>query len=317
MNIKKKVLEYCPNFLRKFLVDNFTNRGKLCNILQPLNLKLVCIDIGAAYFPHLQWWLPRDLPCTRWIAVDPISENLSYLDSWPFRSRPKSLVAAIGKTSGESSLFITPIDSGSSMLMPIINQDLEHRIAPANYYFPYKEKSIFTKSISQVMADVDCTSEDTFFLKIDTQGTELEILQGAIDFLRERDIVLIEVESSFQADTFYEGAAKFWMVCQFLEGHGFELIGQNLIPFLGNGNIKIPQNTRMALNESDGIFILRRSVSKNLDITKRCAILLGYITYNYFHEALALLESDQELQNYLGCFRIRSDKLIKILEKGI
>lgn len=76
----------------------------------------------------------------------------------------------------------------------------------------------------EVHALDDLRREERFdidFLKLDTQGTELEILEGARDSLRER-ILGVEAEVEFQE--LYSGQSLFGDIARFMTASGFELL---------------------------------------------------------------------------------------------
>ena len=83
---------------------------------------------------------------------------------------------------------------------------------------------------------VETTTLDTFFqsnltlprpdmLKLDTQGTELEILKGSEDCLRTTCLVEVEVEFLH----IYKGQALFEDVLAFMRSHGFDLLYLNRV----------------------------------------------------------------------------------------
>ena len=301
-----------------FLIASFFNKKlKFITLFKNVDINLICIDVGASYFSNSNWWLPRDICMTRWIAIDAMDKNLTYTNEWIFDSTIYTEVAAISSTNNICEFYITPIDSGSSMLKPTKNIDIKHRMAPEELYFPFNTIEIKTKSL-RFIVDKYSNDKSNIVLKIDTQGTELEILKSIQEKLTYSNVIAIEVESSFHNQTFYKNAAKFWQVCEFLEKYDFELIGQNLVPFLGcDKTSQIPNGSNMALNESDGLFVLRRSKYSKLDVKLRVSILIVYITYNYLYEAIALLKSDKELRIFLNSFDIDSDKLNSYLLQGL
>lgn len=58
-------------------------------------------------------------------------------------------------------------------------------------------------------------------LKTDTQGHDLEVLQGSVEFLKQTSVVLTEAA----VEVIYEGAPAFTEVFQFLKQKGFEASG--------------------------------------------------------------------------------------------
>ena len=59
-----------------------------------------------------------------------------------------------------------------------------------------------------------------YLLKIDVQGFELEVLQGAVGLLPDVAVVLCEVN----AEDFYAGQAGFEQIYLFMREHGFKLV---------------------------------------------------------------------------------------------
>ena len=62
--------------------------------------------------------------------------------------------------------------------------------------------------------------ESVYLLKIDVQGFELQVLEGAVETLKKTDYVFVEAAIR----PLYEGAPRFTHVHQFLDAHGFHLI---------------------------------------------------------------------------------------------
>ena len=77
----------------------------------------------------------------------------------------------------------------------------------------------------------ECDIEGPTLLKIDVQGTELEVLRGGVGLLRRVDCIL--VECSFVP--FYEGQTLADDVVVFLREHGFRLRGVFSLSMSGDG----------------------------------------------------------------------------------
>lgn len=90
------------------------------------------------------------------------------------------------------------------------------------------------------------------FLKLDTQGTELRILEGAMDVLPQ--IPAIELEISFA--TIYDNAPDFHQVFQFMAAAGYELSG--LFP---NNYGHFPR-----LMEMDAVFVRGELMPPNTEL---------------------------------------------------
>ncbi len=87
------------------------------------------------------------------------------------------------------------------------------------------EKSIMLKSIP--LKDVYLKEKLNLpdFIKLDTQGSELEILQGSESFLK--NILMIEIEVEFTE--IYEGQPLFHNIMEFMIDNGFELLYLNRV----------------------------------------------------------------------------------------
>ncbi len=78
-----------------------------------------------------------------------------------------------------------------------------------------------TRTLDDVLATMDLKSTDRFFLKLDTQGTELEILRGSQVSLEKVDCCLIE----YMFMTPYLKVGTFEELVLFLAGRGFRCVG--------------------------------------------------------------------------------------------
>ena len=73
---------------------------------------LLCVDIGASYYPHPAWELLRSSPKTIWVAVEPNAKNTAYLRDWRWPSTPRLEPIGLSETGGEQRLYVTNVDSG-------------------------------------------------------------------------------------------------------------------------------------------------------------------------------------------------------------
>lgn len=109
----------------------------------------------------------------------------------------------------------------------------------ARFYYPYPVQN--TRGFDYVLGDtframkeiqVLATTLDTVvldrnevpgpdFLSIDTQGSELDILQGASRLL---DTTILAVRAEIEMHPLYEGQPLFGDICQFLARHNFDLV---------------------------------------------------------------------------------------------
>jgi hypothetical protein len=198
----------------------------------------------------------------------------------------------LSRHGGTQTLQVTAVDSGSSLLEPVIPPSLAHRIRNLDYFFPLRRVPIETLTLAQVIDGQSASAP--VLVKLDTQGSELDILLGASQALAARRIVGVEMESTLHADPLMRGAGKFWQACRDLEAQGFELL--HLRPIEGGSLLGKPQTAgRRWLNECDAIFALRRDVLAALPVERRLVALGFYATNAFFEEALALVEDDTEV----------------------
>jgi FkbM family methyltransferase len=259
-------------------------------LLAPCLPPVLCVDVGASYYPHPAWQLLRRSSSTRWLAVDPNAQNLAYVKDWSWPCSISACETGLSEAGGEQTLYITNVDSGSSLLPPVIADGLKHRILNLSYFFPLRERRIETKRLPDVIASQP--GELPTFVKLDTQGTELSILRAADSLLRQHRIVGVELEATLLAQPVMKGAGKFWEACRYLEDIGFELLRLKPIPMpsrLATARGNTP------LNECDAVFALRADLVATLPVEHRLALLAFYACYALYEEAQHVL-ADAEVR---------------------
>lgn len=170
------------------------------------------VDIGVNHgqFLHLA---SRLWPAARIVGVEPNAELAAkaaglYRDD----SRVQIESCAVGAENGEIDLFVTANDQNSSIHAPsaAFHDDRADDGVVRTEAVPLKRLDTLLEGIDGPM-----------LMKIDVQGAELEVLQGAGDRLE--DVSVIIIESPFEAA--YEGAAGFDEIYRFLTARGFAYEG--------------------------------------------------------------------------------------------
>lgn len=259
---------------------------------------LVCVDVGASYFAHTKWRVFLESPRTRWIAVEPNEANLGYLARWQWPCHVAACATGLSQHGGEQTLYVTNIDSGSSLLEPSIPPAMQHRIRDVSYYFPVTKKRISTITLSEAIGD----ARGPVFVKLDTQGTELSILLGASPLLRNHRIVGVELESTLLAQPTMKGSGRFWEACQAMEGLGYELL--HIAPLSGLSSRGRRRGGQTYLNECDAVFAVRPDLAAELPVASRVALVAFYFANRFYEEALGWLERDAAVRDSLaaqGC----------------
>jgi FkbM family methyltransferase len=295
LNLRALASRFVPRVMKNFLHGQ-SRLHRIGALVSPHLPPTICIDVGASYYPHVRWQIFLNAPEVRWVAVEPNEENLAYLKSWAWPCQVSSCTSGLSRNGGVQTLYVTNVDTGSSLLPPVIHQSMLHRVNHRDYFFPITERQIETITLEQAIEGQPAGAP--VFVKLDTQGTELSILQGASGLFDSRRIVGIEMEATLLAEPLMSGAGKFWQACEFLEAEGFELLHIKPIQAVArSGRCFSGQNT--FLNECDAVFALRRDVAAELPVEYRASLFGFYLTNLLYEEAAALLADDAVMRGFL------------------
>lgn len=308
MSLMLAMRQLIPTSLKNTLRQR-TLPHQVARLLSPHLPEVVCVDVGASFYPHVKWLTLLDSPRTQWIAVEPNKDNLAYLKTWVWPCKVSACTTGLSRDGGTQTLYVTNVDTGSSLLPPEIPVSMKHRVKRLDYFFPVTER--FIDTITLVNALEGHSSTAPVFVKLDTQGTELSILQGAQSLFDTHRIVGVEMESTMLAQPVMKGSGKFWQACQYMESQGFELLHVKPIHAPKSGKSKPQLNTY--LNECDAVFALRQDVVAGLPVEFRTALLAFYLTYLFFEEALSMLERDEGVRSLLQQQGCRLDDLLVLL----
>lgn len=155
-------------------------------------------------------WLYAAFPHAHFVLLEPQSRFEPVLKDICSRMNAEYHLVGVGATDEYRPIYnLLNSPTGSSFLKP--NAENEARWGSS-------EKS--TETLHIVPLDTYATRQGPFFLKIDTEGFELEVLRGATEVLRQTDVVLLEAAvSARQADE--PGLIE---VGAFMQQQGFALI---------------------------------------------------------------------------------------------
>ena len=188
----------------------------LISILPPVTI----LDIGASYFPHIKWRLFLNSKETDWYAIDPNEHNLNYTNNWIWNCKINKLPTAVFSISGKHPFYITNIDSGSSLLEPSFNANIEHR-SSRDYFIPYKKVKLETKDINEIFRN-NIKTPGPYVIKLDTQGTEFDIVKSLNSNYLEK-ILCFEMESNLHAEPAYKNSSHISEVFNFFHLNGFHV----------------------------------------------------------------------------------------------
>jgi FkbM family methyltransferase len=161
-----------------------------------LNPKTI-IDVGVATgTPDIYHLFPH----AHHVLIEPLEENIPYLQRWVETLESAEYILA----AGQMQINVHPDLVGSS----VYKEDEDSEVNGV-------ERSIPTVTLDQVA--IDRQLEGSYLIKIDTQGSELDVLAGASVMLEQTDFVILEV-SFFN---FFQGAPTALEYFQFMKNQGF------------------------------------------------------------------------------------------------
>jgi FkbM family methyltransferase len=105
---------------------------------------------------------------------------------------PRVLPVALAGSDGPRTLYVTNVPTGSSLLKP--GSDYFKAFGSPDYFYPVREVTVQTRRLDGVLAEIGLARLDA--VKIDTQGAELEILQG-LGRIFTNETLCVELEVGF------------------------------------------------------------------------------------------------------------------------
>ena len=171
-------------------------------------------------------------------GFDPDAEECERLEKHYNNSNIKLIPLALSDKSGISKLYLTSEPACSSLYKP--NKVLTENYPALHCAQEISQIEVKTSTLNDWLKETDVNSVD--YIKIDTQGSELNILRGATNILS--SVRFLEVEVEF--NPIYDGQPVFSEIDLFLRKHGFMLWKfSNLVCYSkdGESNITLPNNS--------------------------------------------------------------------------
>ena len=160
------------------------------------------IDVGAAEGTSALYEM---FPKVRHILVEPLEEFIPYLDSLVDKlDQAEYIIAAAGTQQGSVVINVHPDLVGSSIYKEGEDSNvngIERTVSVVTLNRICKEKS----------------TEGPYLIKLDTQGSELDVLMGAEEILKETEFIILEV-SLFE---FFENGPQLFECINFMKKWGF------------------------------------------------------------------------------------------------
>ena len=271
--------------------------------------EVTIVDVGASHFLHRKWLPAFQNITTNVVAVDPNEWNLDYLRSIRLRATLIPYPTALSGEGGNQTFYVTNVDTGSSLNRPSPTPIQNTRLGgqPHSYFYPMREVSIPTETLEMLVENLKIHSP--MFIKLDTQGSELDILLGATNLFDEGQIVMVESEASLLRETNYEGATRLADLTLFMESRGFDLV--ELRPISSQPTLN---NSQGVLNECDSTFIMGFERTLQSSIEVKLAVFYAYLLIGQNDLAQRLLTLDQELMQKL--LQILSIRQVRFMLKN-
>lgn len=200
------------------------------------------VDVGARWGAADAW--SSLAPNVHVFGFDPDPEECARLNELAEARSPRLetyVAAALGETSKDVALHVTRQPACSSIYppmeslrasVPALSQDIE----------VVETQTVTLRSLDQWCGEEGVTYVDA--LKIDTQGSELGVLQGATSILP--TVLWVEVEVEF--NPIYEGQPLFGDVDAFLRREGFVLWRFGELVHYPDGGPMLEASTGLDLN---------------------------------------------------------------------
>jgi len=186
--------------------DIFTIRQKMKDSFEQIKsvgfYPDLVIDIGAADgTPPLQ----ECFPDAWFFWAEPLGEFEPALKKLKSEFKGEYVIGAIGKEKGEMDIHIQEDKVGSSLL----EDNTEYTVVKTKRTVPVLTLEDIAKERFSAFSRI--------LMKVDVQGFELEVLDGAGEFLNRVDVIILEV-SLFK---FLKGIPEFYEVVDYMKKRGF------------------------------------------------------------------------------------------------
>ena len=238
-------------------------------------------------------------------------------------SRFKSLTYlpyGVGKTNGERVLYLCRSGGASSFSKP--NRAFLDRFPDGERYDVVRTISVPVRSLDSLLSDPSSPLPASIdFIKMDTQGSELDILQGATQLLRSQ-VVSIETEVLFAR--LYESQPVFRDIDAWLSEQGFSLFKLRRQELVRNSYAQRPHISAGQLAFGDALYLRDPLDAKRpwvpSDARQLEALILLAMLYDLHDFALEILAAPQlaslvDAEGLRRCIEQRSRRLDSVFER--
>jgi len=228
-------------------------------------------DVGAAGGIDARWEPFREL--VRVVGFEPSKEQFSKLKP---SAHELWINTALAGSSGSRPIYLTKYWSNISLLPP--NSAVIKELAFGDGHEITGTAQVDCQTLAEVATEHDLQLD---VLKVDTQGTELEILRGAAPLLPS----LVAVEAEVEFVPLYTEQPLFADVDRELRSHGFDLQDLGNILYLKPRAFPTTGGPKGRIISADVLYIRAPSSAPDLcrthGETKIAALLVTYLAYGY------------------------------------
>jgi FkbM family methyltransferase len=192
--------------------EHFIRIKKLIRRKKPVHTGMVVIDIGAASGDSCLYFAAHFPEC-RVVGFEPIRESFEIAKKRTFNNSAIEIRnMALFANQGEMDFYVTDNKLSSSLNSPNLSRA------------PYSGSKLFenceTRRVGVSTLDDELKGdEEILLIKIDTQGSELSVLQGAKAALKRTCFILSEMNNHDD----YNEASKYFELDAFLRSNNFIL----------------------------------------------------------------------------------------------
>lgn len=175
----------------------------------------VVIDVGANRGQFAEEIL-NQIEIARIYSFEPVPEAFDTLSELA-RSHPQVVPVrkAVSRQNGTAKFFVTASDVGSSLLQPIPGQ-------PSQWLTVTQEVTVATVRLDEfIRQELPSGNQTIALLKSDAQGSDLDVLLSAGEFLNPKSIQSILVEINFSS--FYTGQQSYHEIFATLDKAGYRM----------------------------------------------------------------------------------------------
>ncbi len=191
--------------------------------------KIVVFDVGA-YIGDVTAVYTKTFPSATVYCFEPFPDSFQELNSLAKQGSIKPYQIAFSDQNGKA-MFQVNTDRSCNSMFP--------RPSTGAKYYSNNSQNVGQIEVETQILDTFCDSEnipDIDILKLDVEGSELKVLSGATEKLKEKRIRLIYTEVMFVPH--YEGGCLFCDVSDFLSRYDYTLFNLYNLKRARNGQIR-------------------------------------------------------------------------------